>query len=117
MGVTTARMASPVATFACAGMLSVTGLGIAMVNGDLVVQPVTGHWIYVLGTGVALTIGAFSFYHALSLGPVSVVTPIFGLFLVTSSVGGGVFLGESLTIQQMVGLALAILAILVISLE
>ena len=117
MGATTDRVSAAVATFGAAGMLSVTGLALAVLNGDLVIQSMVDHWVYIVATGIALTVGAFSFYYALSLGPVSVVAPIFGLFLVTSPVVGGIYLGESLTVQRGVGVGLAVLAILVISLE
>lgn len=117
MGATTDRVSAAIATFGSAGMLSVTGLALAMVNDDMVIQSMMEHWIYIVATGIALTVGAFSFYYALSLGPVSVVAPIFGLFLVTSPIIGGIYLGESLTLQRGIGVGLAILAILVISLE
>jgi transporter family protein len=48
---------------------------------------------------------------------VSIVAPIFGLFLVTSSVIGGLFLRESLSTNRIAGLMLAIVAIILISLE
>ena len=117
MGATTTRVSTPVATFVGAGMLSATGLALALANGDPLTQSVTEHWLYVFGTGIVLTVGVFSFVNALSMGPVSVVTPIFGLFLVISSIVGAVFFGESLTLQRIAGMGFAVLAILLISFE
>lgn len=117
MRLTTLRVSTGVATFVAAGMLSLTGLGLAILGGDPIVEGVTANWTYVVGTGVVLTVSVFSFFHALSLGPVNIVAPIFGLFIVTSSVVGVVFLGESLTVQRTAGMAFAVLAIVLISLE
>lgn len=117
MRLTTLRVSTGVATFVAAGMLSLTGLALAVIGGDPVVEGITTHWLYVITTGVVLTVSVFSFFHALSLGPVNIVAPIFGLFIVTSSLVGVVFLGESLTFQRIAGLGFATLAIVLISFE
>ena len=70
---------------------------------------------YVILAGVFLTIGIVAYYRALSLGPVSVVSPIFGMFLVLSSVIGIAFLNESLTARKVAGIGLAIIAIYLVS--
>jgi len=67
--------------------------------------------VYVIGAGVFLTVGVLTYLYALSVGPVSVVTPIFGMFLVGSAVIGMVALGEAVTIRKVAGLALAALAV------
>jgi len=67
--------------------------------------------VYVIGTGVFLTVGVLTYFHALSTGPVSVVAPIFGMFLVGSAVIGMVALGETVTIRKVAGLGLAALAV------
>ena len=72
---------------------------------------------YVVLAGVFLTVGIVAYYRALSLGPVSVVSPIFGMFLVLSSVIGIVFLDESLTAQKVAGIGLAIVAVYLVSVE
>jgi transporter family protein len=70
---------------------------------------------YVYATGLFLAVGILSYYRALSLGPVSVVAPIFGLFLAVSSVLGILVLGESLTLRKGLGIALAALAVVLVS--
>ena len=66
---------------------------------------------YVLAAGAFLTVGIIAYYRALRLGPVSVVTPVFGMFLVTSSVVGVLFLEESVTARKAAGVAFAVAAI------
>ncbi|MFB6138570.1 MAG: EamA family transporter [Halobacteriaceae archaeon] len=66
---------------------------------------------YVYGAGVCLAVGILAYYHSLHLGPVSVVTPVFGMFLVTSSLIGVVFLNETLSVRHGLGVAFAVLAV------
>lgn len=66
--------------------------------------------------GVLLAIGLLSYYRALALGPVSVVVPIYGLFIVVSSVIGIVILGESVTRRKVASIFFAVIAILLMAL-
>jgi len=66
---------------------------------------------YVFAAGLLLSVGILAYYRALRLGPVSVVTPVFGLFLVTSSVVGVLFLEESFTARKAAGVTFAVAAI------
>jgi transporter family protein len=72
---------------------------------------------YMYAAGVFLTVGILAYYRALALGPVSVVVPVFGLFVVTSSVIGVVALEESLTARKALGVALAVVAIYLTTVE
>lgn len=72
---------------------------------------------YMYAAGVFLTVGILSYYQALSLGPVSIVVPIFGLFIVVSSAVGILALEEPLTLRKGVGTVLAIVAIVLTSLD
>jgi transporter family protein len=69
----------------------------------------------VLASGLFLSVGIIAYYRALSLGPVSVVTPIFALFLVGSSVVGVVALGEPVTARKAAGVVLALVAVYLVS--
>ncbi len=71
--------------------------------------------LHVLAAGVFLGIGILALYRALALGPVSVVTPVFAMFLVFSSVIGFLLLGESFTARKAVGIVFAVLAIYLVS--
>ncbi|MFC6724326.1 EamA family transporter [Halobium palmae] len=72
---------------------------------------------YVYAAGVCLSVGILAYYRALSMGPVSVVAPVFGMFLVTSSIVGVVALDESVTLRKGLGIGLAILAVYLVSVE
>ena len=70
---------------------------------------------YVLAAGLFLGIGILALYHSLSLGPVSVVTPVFAMFLVFSSVIGFFVLGESFTARKALGIVLAAASVYLVS--
>ena len=72
---------------------------------------------YVVLAGVFLLVGILAYYRALSLGPVSVVTPIFGMFLVVSSAISIALLSESLTARKVVGILLGVVAVYLVSVE
>ncbi len=61
--------------------------------------------------GLFLSAGILAYYQALERGPVSVVVPIYGLFIVGSSIIGIVFLGEDLTATRAAGIVVAAAAI------
>ncbi|WP_255152307.1 EamA family transporter [Halorarius halobius] len=118
MNLATQEIPSDVATFGVAAMLATTAFGLSALAREPVVDHLTGpSAVYVLGAGVCITVSILAFFRALSLGPVSVVVPVFGLFLVTSSLVGVALLGEPLTVNRAVGIGLAMLAIVVISLD
>lgn len=66
---------------------------------------------YVYVAGLFLSTGILAYYQALEIGPVSLVVPIYGLFIVGSSIIGIAFLGEDLTATRAAGIAVAALAI------
>lgn len=90
------------------GLLVVTGVS---------PRPYLSHPItpYVVVWGALLAVGLLAYYHALSLGPVSVVVPVYGLFIVVSSVIGVVAFDESLTPRKAAGVGLAVVAIALMS--
>ena len=71
--------------------------------------------LYALATGIALTIAVSSLFRALSLGPASVVVPIYGMFILGGAVLGIAFLQEALTIQKVIGLLLAIAGVVLVA--
>jgi transporter family protein len=68
-----------------------------------------------LATGIALTVAVTSLFRALSLGPASVVVPIYGMFIVGGAVLGILFLHEPLTFRKAAGIALAVASILLLA--
>lgn len=71
---------------------------------------------YIVVIGVLLTVGLLSYYRALELGPVSVVVPIYGMFIVLSSAIGIGLLGEAYSPRSIAGIVFSVLAIVLISL-
>jgi transporter family protein len=70
-------------------------------------------WAY--ATGIALTVAVASLFRALSLGPASVVVPIYGMFIVGGAILGIVFLNEPPNMRKLLGIALAIISIYLIA--
>lgn len=66
---------------------------------------------YVYVAGLFLTVGILAYTFALEAGPVSIVVPVFGMFIVGSSVIGIVFLDEALTVQRVAGIGCAVFAV------
>ena len=114
----TADIPSDVVVFISNGILVIATVGIILTS-DVSVTPYLTHErsLYAYGAGIALTVGIISYYRALAAGPVSVVVPIFGLFIATSSIIGIVFLDEPLTGRKVAGIGLAVAAVYLTSVE
>ena len=118
MRVATREIPYSVATFGSASVLAATALSISLFTQEPIADQLTGsHGKYVLFAGIFLAVSILSFFRALSDGPVSIVVPIFGLFLVVSSGIGVLFLDEEFSLRQLLGIGLALAAIVVISTE
>ncbi|CQR50263.1 MULTISPECIES: EamA family transporter [Haloferax] len=112
------KIPSDVAALVANGVLVVATAGVIVVSGQRVTDSVVSPNLpYVLAAGVCLAVGILAYYRALALGPVSVVAPIFGMFLAVSSVVGIVALGEPLTVRKVAGIGFAVLAIALVSLD
>lgn len=113
-----AEIPADVVTLVSNGMLAVAAVGLVAATNESVVPYLTHPRApYMYLAGVFLTIGIIAYYRALSLGPVSVVVPIFGMFLVGSSVVGILFLSESLTARKAAGIGLAAVAVYLTTVE
>jgi bacterial/archaeal transporter family protein len=73
----------------------------------------SGLWAY--ATGISLAVAVTSLFRALSLGPASVVAPIYGMFIVGGAILGMVFLDEPPNLRKLLGIALAIISIYLIA--
>jgi transporter family protein len=67
--------------------------------------------VYVYAAGLFLAVGIIAYYRALSTGPVSIVVPIFAMFIVTSSAIGVLALGETFTLRRGLGVLLGMVAV------
>jgi transporter family protein len=100
------------------GVLALTALALVVATDKPLASAFTRESSpYLIAAAVCLTVGIIAYYRALASGPVSIVVPIFGLFLVGSSVVGIAFLGESLTLRKGVGVLLAIVAVFLTTFE
>jgi transporter family protein len=109
-----ALLANTILVAATAGVIVVGNGGFFAHVGEYLTHPKAP---YVYAAGVCLAIGILAYYRALAQGPVSIVAPIFGMFLVTSSVIGVLFLDESFTARKALGIGFAILAVYLVSVE
>ena len=120
LSVVTRDVPSDVVALVTNGVLVVAALGLVLYQDQSVLKyldpghPKAG---YMYLAGVLLAIGIIAYYRALALGPVSVVVPIFGTFLVTSSVVGIVVLDEAFTTRKAAGIGFAMLAVYLTSVE
>ncbi|MFB6142634.1 MAG: EamA family transporter [Halorientalis sp.] len=114
----TADIPSDVVLLISNGVLVVVAAGVVAASDVAVVPYLTAdRAVYAYGAGLALAVGIVSYYRALAAGPVSVVVPIFGLFIATSSVVGVAALEEPLTARKVAGIALALVAVYLTAVE
>ena len=65
--------------------------------------------------GLISSVATIAFYLALSKGPASVVIPFTGLYFVVPAILGYVFLKEAINLQHIIGIILAVIAIILFS--
>ena len=110
------KIPSDVAVFFSNTILVLASLAISLSSDHRVSEYVTHSKLpYVLLAGVFLSVGILSYYRALSLGPVSVVVPIYGTFVAASSLIGIAVLGEPFSVRKLLGIAFAVLAVYLVS--
>jgi transporter family protein len=108
----TEEIPSTIALLTVNGIVAILGLAIVFYDGEsLAFHYANPDARFLFIAGLFLTVALFSFYRALSLGPVSVVVPIFAIYLVISSVIGITFFDEVFNARKGVGIALAVVAI------
>lgn len=118
VNVATRTVPSAVMTLVAASTFTLGAAGVVLYQG----QQVTPYLVsedatYMYLAGIALTVGLLAYYYALSIGPVSVVVPVFGMFVITSSVLGITLLDEPLTARKFLGIGFAALAIYLLGVE
>lgn len=114
----TRSVPSAVVTLVAASTFALGAAGVVAYRGEPVVPHLLSPGaIYMYAAGIALTVGLLAYYYALSVGPVSVVVPLFGMFVVTSSLLGIAVLDEPLTARKLIGIAFAALAIYLIGVD
>jgi transporter family protein len=100
-------------------IVTVSAVSIAVLRGDFRGLEVrdfgtpNAFWGY--ATGVALAVAVISLFRALSLGPASVVVPIYGKFIVGGAVLGMLFLNEPPNLRKLLGIGLAAVSVFLIA--
>lgn len=108
----TNEIPSPVVALVANSVLAVGALTLALYDGGEIASYLTHpNAKYMYAAGVFLTIGILAYYRALAQGDVSVVVPIYALFLVGSTVISFLFLDDAFTLQKGVGIALAAIGV------
>ncbi|WP_246986704.1 EamA family transporter [Halorientalis marina] len=97
-------------------VLMATTTVVTVATGEWDPSPHAGvHTLYALAAGFGLAGAVVGYFRALSLGPVSSVVPIYGLFIVGGSVLGIVVLNEPLTARKGLGIAFAVCSVFLIA--
>jgi bacterial/archaeal transporter family protein len=99
-------------------IVSIFAIAIVAIRGELkplIFDLERGTLAWAIAGGIALTVAVSSLFHALSLGPANVVVPIYGMFIIGGSLLGVLVLGEPMTWNKIVGLAAAVLGVVIIS--
>lgn len=107
---------STVAAFVANAILVVATLAVIGYTGSGVAQHLADPRMrYVVAAGACLSVGILAYYRALSVGRVSVVAPVFAMFFVASSAVGVVFLDEPVTARKLLGVAFAVVAVVLVA--
>lgn len=107
---------SEAALFVVNGTLMVLLPAFILATGGEILPYLTDEKVpYLVAAGIALTIALIALYRGLAAGPVSVVVPIFGLFLVGSSAIGVALFDETLTARKGLTIATAVASVYLVS--
>lgn len=96
------------------GASVVVALGYVAVQSDPITFERTGVGLALLA-GVFAGIGAIAFYAGLSVGRAGIVTTVSALYFIVAALLGVVFLGESLSVTDTLGIGFAALAVALIA--
>ncbi|EMA52966.1 EamA family transporter [Halococcus thailandensis] len=103
---------SSVVAMVANGVLLVSAVGLTVYENESLTSYFGGRTaLYMLGAGVFLAVGILAYYRALAAGPVSIVTPVYAMFLVGSTALSVLFLDDSLTLKKSAGIVLAVVAV------
>ena len=96
--------------------LAVGATTVALVVGEWSIPSGTGRSVaFALAAGLCLAGAVVGYFRALSVGPVSVVVPIFGMFLVGGALLGILVLGEGVTPRKVLGIVFGAVAVVLIA--
>jgi uncharacterized membrane protein len=98
-------------------IVQVVGILVYVAIAAIVREPVPTPTVAIISVaaGVAVTIGIVGLYHGLAVGRMGVVAPVTGLIAAVLPVGAGIVRDGPPTIPVLVGIALALLAVVLVS--
>jgi bacterial/archaeal transporter family protein len=84
-------------------MVAASSVAIVAARGEL--SPIHGQFdltavLWACAAGIALTVAVSSLFRALSLGPATIVVPLYGMFIIGGAALGVLFLHEPMTWQK-----------------
>jgi len=98
------------------GMLAVGAITVAALFGEWSVPSVWSRSVgFALAAGICLAGAVIGYFRALSTGPVSIVVPIFGMFLVGGALLGIIVLGEGITPKKVLGIGFGAVSVVLIA--
>ncbi len=83
------------------------------VKRDLVVNK---HTFIAIPVGIASLVAILAFYHALKIGPASVVVPLTNMYVIFPVLYGFILLREPITLPRVLGIIFAVIATIFLSL-
>lgn len=86
---------------------------VATLAGTWGVEP--GYWPWAIAASLLGMVGMISFYEALSIGPMGIVSPLVALSVIVPVAYGLLFHGERPTALQLIGIVIAVAGILLAS--
>lgn len=85
------------------------------INVDYIKNISISNWLYIAFSGIFFGISSFFFYLALSKGDSSLIVALERSSLILVAILGVIFLGETLTIQKIIGIVLIMFGIIILS--
>jgi len=109
------HVASPVLALLSAVVVIPVVLAYIYFTGTPIVPQQKIYWVYAILISIPAAVAILALYMAIDRGPVSVVMPIYGLNGMMTAFLGVLILRESVTVERVVGLILAVAAIVLLS--
>lgn len=85
------------------------------INIDYIKNISISNWLYIALSGISFGISSFFFYLALSKGDSTLIVALERSSVLLVAILGMIFLGEALTLQKIIGIALIMFGVIILS--
>ena len=109
------NVSSVVIAFLSTFVVTLVLAGYIYFTGTPVIPEQKIYLLYAVLISIPLTVAILTLYMAIDRGPVSVVMPIYGLNAMLTALLGIIILRESVTVVRVIGLVLAMTAVVLLS--